>query len=95
MFTDTLRMSKTSGLHRHLLWPVIILAGILALGHAQEAPPLPVQPPLPPIPPQPPSGNFAAPFPCLQMNPSQTNLRRTKQPPIRWPALTQNFAPGD
>jgi len=68
MFNYTSPVSKTSGLHRHLLWPVIVLAGILALGRAQEAPPRPVEPLLPttndlyhallqepqPLPPQPP-----------------------------------------
>lgn len=56
MFTYTLRVSKTSGIHRHILWPVIILTGVLAIAHAQEAQPQPsvvVQPELlPPFPPE-------------------------------------------
>ncbi len=52
MSTYTSPDNKTAGLHRRLLWPVVILAGILALGYAQEAQPLPVQPPQPPTPPE-------------------------------------------
>lgn len=55
MFIDTLPVSKTSVLHRHLLWPVIVLAGILAMGHAQEAAPEPAQPPRLPVPPEEPT----------------------------------------
>ncbi len=52
MSTYTSPDNKTAGLHRRLLWPVVILAGTLALGYAQEAQPLPVQPPQPPTPPE-------------------------------------------
>ena len=55
MFTYTSPVSQTTVLHRRLLWPVIVLAGILALGRAQEAQPLPVQPPQSPTPPEEPT----------------------------------------